>query len=220
MGNYYEGDLRFVLKKDTPEDILKDLIKISFLNDRNKLSMMNISKKFLETDWLKHERCDYPNYTFNICVKENDDYSLKEVEKEVLSFLPNISEYFERLKEKNDDIYECKKRNKKEIVSYVFDISFCMKGYQYLGEYIFDYLFPYIDNSMYDMSYGGCVGHIKDEDGTYDKFFFIDVNLYKKEIESRQYLCKDCKLGFPNELCKYWERCYRAYEIGKKKGDS
>lgn len=103
---------------------------------------------------------------------------------------------------------------------YVFDIKFCMKGYRYegynLGEDIYEFLKQYIDKSMYDMSGGGYIGRIQDEDETYDKTFYVDYDLFYNEIERRKFLCnKDCWYFRENNLCDKYTVCERAYELGK-----
>lgn len=171
MGNYYEGNMTFVLKKDLPEDLLHELETLSGA----KYSRENF--KVLEnTKWIKHEQYDYPIY---------DLY----VEKEY----------------------------------YVFDICFCMKKYCYdeydLGQDIYDFLKQYIDESEYDMSDGGYIGRIHDEDDTYDKSFYIDYTAFNKELERRKYMCNnDCDYYRQGVLCDKYEVCERAYCLGKISG--
>ena len=88
---------------------------------------------------------------------------------------------------------------------YVFDIHFCMKGYRYdeydLGQDIYEFLKQYIDETYYDMSDGGYIGRIYDEDDTYDKTFYVDYTKFNKELEKRRHLCN-------SDCCYYREGVY------------
>ncbi len=64
---------------------------------------------------------------------------------------------------------------------YLFIVNLCMKGYMShnddLGLNIYNSLIEYIDKSQYDMSDGGYIGKVCDEDGTYTKCFYVDYNI-------------------------------------------
>lgn len=169
MGNYYEGNMRFILKKDLPEDLLYELKILS----SGKECPIEYFKVLKNTKWIKHERYDYPGYNLYL----EDDY-------------------------------------------YVFDIHFCMKGYRYdeydLGQDIYEFLKQYIDETYYDMSDGGCIGRIYDEDDTYDKTFYVDYTKFNKELEKRRHLCNsDCCYYREGVLCDKYIVCERAYCLGK-----
>lgn len=64
MGNYYEGEMVFILRHDTPTEIINDLstlakYRMSF-NDYSEDTFGILQK----TKWFKHERFYYPNYYF------------------------------------------------------------------------------------------------------------------------------------------------------------
>ena len=104
---------------------------------------------------------------------------------------------------------------------YLFEIDFCMKGYRIgtddLGQDIYDFLKSYIDESVYDMSDGGYIGRIHDEDGTYDKSFYVNYDIFNCEIEKRKYLCNaDCYYHKENCLCDKYVVCKRAYQLGEQ----
>ena len=106
-----------------------------------------------------------------------------------------------------------------EYTGWYFSINFCMKGYMYdgddLGQDIYDFLQPYIDETAYNMANGGYVGKVEDEDGTYRKEFYVDYEQFNKIIESREYLCKGCYKKMDGSLCNDWKYCKRAYDIGR-----
>lgn len=100
-----------------------------------------------------------------------------------------------------------------------FNANFSMKGYMYdgddLGQDIYDFLYPYLDQKIFSAPDGGYLGLVEDEDETYRKEFYADYTQFNKIVESRQFLCKKCDIHIEGSLCKYWHLCKRAYEIGK-----
>lgn len=105
--------------------------------------------------------------------------------------------------------------------SYVFCVDFYMKGYLLggndLGESICDVLKPYLDEQSYDMSAGGFIGRICDEDDSYDKSFYINDEFFKKEMERRSYICnKDCWYFWDKRLCDRYKWCERVYKLGRE----
>lgn len=105
-----------------------------------------------------------------------------------------------------------------DYTGWYFSITFCMKGYRYdgddLGQDIYDFLHPYIDQTVYDMSNGGYIGKVEDEDGTYYKEFYVDYTQYNKALEGRKYICDGCGANI-GALCNGWVYCKRAYDIGR-----
>lgn len=104
---------------------------------------------------------------------------------------------------------------------YLFEVGFCMKGYRIneddLGEDIYEFLKPYIDTTVYDMSDGGFIGEVSDEDDTYEKQFYVDYDILIKEIKKRAHLCNsNCFYFKCNTLCKKYNICKRAYELGRQ----
>ena len=103
---------------------------------------------------------------------------------------------------------------------YLFETDFCMKGYRVdgdcLGEDIYEFLKQYIDETYYDMSDGGYIGRIYDEDDTYNKTFYVDYTKFNKELEKRRHLCNsDCCYYREGVLCDKYIVCERAYCLGK-----
>lgn len=116
--------------------------------------------------------------------------------------------------------YNLKLKKCDEHEFYLFEIDFCMKGYRIgtddLGQDIYDFLKSYIDESVYDMSDGGYIGRIHDDDDTYDKNFYVNYDIFKREIEKRKYLCNaDCYYHKENCLCDKYVVCKRAYQLGE-----
>lgn len=104
---------------------------------------------------------------------------------------------------------------------YLFEIDFCMKGYcingDDLGEDIYEFLKQYIDEYVYDMSDGGYIGRITDEDETYDKSFYVNYDKFNSKKEERKHLCNDnCRYYEEDVLCDKYNICDRAYQLGKK----
>ena len=104
---------------------------------------------------------------------------------------------------------------------YEIFIQFCMKGYMDddddLGQDIYDALKPYIDEYEYnDISHGGYIGRIYDENCTYDKTFYVNEDIRKQEMKRRKHLCNPhCHSYKENYLCDQYEACNRAYLIGQ-----
>ena len=169
--------------------ILRNDIPMDIVND---LYMLNTCSKF-------DEDC-----------KKDDFIALKDTMwfKHQRFHYPNY--YFHQVQDK------CNKKK------YILHITFEMKGYVIdgndLGQDIYDTLKPYIDESAYaDISNGGYIGRIYDEDDTYDKTFYADEDILKQEIKRRKYLCnQDCGDYKENCLCDRYEACNRAYLIGQK----
>jgi len=78
---------------------------------------------------------------------------------------------------------------------------------------LIDILLPYRDDKTNNK-----VGTIKDEDHTYRKVFVWNYKEFKNEIKSREYLCRDCDKYSYDFLCRNYNICKRAYEIGYRKG--
>lgn len=187
MGNYYEGTLRIPLKKNISKNLKNALIKMCYWQEEIKKP-----KEWENEECFKHERWDYPNFSFGFVLKENEDIEILEYEGEDF----------------NDETYYPKKFWQ-NLVGYYLDIRFCMKGYNQLGEKYINWLKPFMDNKL-----SNYLGEIKDEDGTYKKQFFIDDTILKKEIDSRKYICNGCNNFNENFLCDNFDICKRAYNIG------
>lgn len=173
MGNYYEGELIFGLKRELPDNLLHDLLFIgSDQNHGENIQSLLLYENLKSSKWMNHERAMYPSYNLEF----------------------------------NEGIW-------------CLGINFCMKGYRYqgddLGQDIYDFLHPYIDQTAYDMTNGGYIGKIEDEDGTYRKEFYVDYDQFNALVKSRQYLCKGCYKGIAGSLCNTWSYCKRAYDIGR-----
>lgn len=184
MGNYYKGALTFVLKNDTPVEIVNNLHQLSYCSDHGEDYVRDYFKTLKDTKWFKHKRFNYPQYKFT-------QYDLSA----------------------DRSIYE------------IF-IRFCMKGYMDndddLGQDIYDTLKPYIDESEYDdISNGGYIGRIYDEDCTYDKTFYVNEDRLMEEMERRKHVCNPHCYSYKEKcLCDQYAACNRAYVRGLKDGKS
>lgn len=142
-------------------------------------------------------------------------------EKEEVGKYPRAKDYFSYDERYDYPAYDLKFKKCNDHEFYLFKVVFCMKGYRTygddLGEDIYDFLKQYIDKSVYDMSDGGFIGRVYDEDDTYDKTFYVEYDLFNQEIKRRKYLCnKDCFCFKENNLCEKYDICKRAYELGKQ----
>ncbi len=178
VGNYYEGNLAFGLKKDIPEDLLHDLSLLTKNCSEEDFWDKLLCKEFKESKWANHYRLLYAAYYLDFYKSPTDNYT-----------------------------------------GWCFSINFCMKGYRYdgddLGQDIYNFLHPYIDQAAYDMTNGGYIGKVKDEDGTYRKEFYVDYDQFNKIVEDRQHLCEGCYKEMADSLCDDWIYCKRAYDIGR-----
>lgn len=179
MGNYYEGEMVFILRHDTPTEIIDDLRTLA--KYRRQCSAYNEDTFGIlqKTKWFKHERFYYPNY------------------------------YFET--------YSCMHGS----TGYVFKVVFYIEGYVIerddLGKDIYNTLKPYIDEPAYDIYNCQYLGKVHDEDGTYNKTFYVNEDKAKQEMEKRKYLCNSkCHIWNKNDLCDNYKICHRAYLIGQK----
>ena len=147
------------------------------------------------------------------------ELSKDEIKKENLSFLKN-TKWIQHERFSYPHYYFESAVSDEGIKCWNLEIDFCMKGYQLgfdLGSSIYDVLKPYIEERLYDMSYGGSIGHIEDEDDTYDKIFYIDEELLEKEMERRSYICnKDCWYFRDKRLCDRYKWCERVYKLGRE----
>lgn len=197
MGNYYEGTLRFFIRKDIPKEDFNDL---KLMNDRCD-QKESYSEKLQNSRWFQHERWDRV-YTdlFHVCHYDGDDadgYCLLPVDE--IDIPADIT-----------------------VVGYLFEVRICTKGYRTdgndLGEAIVDYLIGMCDLSLYEDDIG-MIGRVNDEDETYDREFHIDEEAFKKEQEKKKFLCEGCRFWSEKLTCEEWDRCYRAYMIGCKENN-
>lgn len=196
MGNYFEGNLFIVLKKDIPKELKDALIQLSNCNEKT------IPTQYAKEPCFQHERWNYPSFSFGYLAKADETDIVKYIDIEYEEYHSCENDDFE-LKKEYDKILE-------KFCAYYVEIRFCMKGYQKLGELYVDWLRPYMDLNK-DFNY---LGEIEDEDSTYHKKFYANEELLKQEENQRNYLCKDC----PNKidgLCDFYSICKRAYNIGK-----
>lgn len=194
MGNYFEGDLFIVLKKDIPDELKDALIQLSNWNSKE------IPTKYEKEPCFQHERWDNPVFSFGYFVGPDEHGYYLQVD--YLDY-QNSEKEDEDLKKEFDKMLE-------HFCGYYVKINFCMKGYQHLGELYVDWLRPYMNQSV-EFNY---LGEIEDEDSTYHKKFYANEELLKQEEDKRAYLCNDC----PNKidgLCNFFETCKRAYDLGK-----
>ena len=151
-------------------------------------------------------------YKLSHCCDQCKDYV-----KEDFEMLQN-TKWFKH-KRFNYPQYQFIKHELADRITYELLIEFCMKGYREggddLGQDIYDTLKPYIDELSYDLI-DGYIGNIYDEDGTYNRTFYVNEEKLKKRMEKRKYLCNSkCHLYHKDRLCIHYKICHRAYLIGK-----
>mgnify|MGYP003296340843 CR=1 FL=1 len=193
MGNYYEGRLSIALRKDIPHQLMIDLISLCFWNYEKR------NDEELKSHWKEEplfKRKDISNisisYSFLLEDEENGRYLL-EYEGENL-----CDEMYDEIWDKH--------------IGYCVDINICTKRNFFendsdLGQDFIDWLKPYaIEKFNY-------IGQIKDEDGTFEKEYFLDSLPFLEEKKQREFLCKGCEKDKPMALCKNYVYCKRAYEV-------
>lgn len=214
MGNYYEGSLTFILKKDIKKEILNDLIILSdtyaLMGDElEKFDISVFSDELRKTNLLKHERWSWPHY-----------------ELYKIYYNPNGKDFYEKyiLTDYNESKEELEEIKDLNICNYRLNIRFNMKHYLNnkldLGIILCNFLKPYIDENIYDMNEGGYIGTIRDEDFTYRKEFYINQFFLKEKLKEREFLCQNCNYYLHDSLCENYDLCKRAYDIGLKNGEN
>lgn len=183
MGNYYEGILTIPLLKNISEDLKKALIGLSYWKET-----IEKPKLWEKESCFQHERWDSPKMSFGFILKSGYlEYEGEPIEDETLY---------------SKDFWN-------DLIGYYFQLNFCMKNYNNLGELYVEWLRPYV-NTEY-----GYLGNIHNEDQSYNKDFFINEDIFKQEIKDREYLCKSCDKFISTCLCKNYFYCCRAYNLGK-----
>ncbi|MDO4282061.1 MAG: hypothetical protein Q4D02_00310 [Clostridia bacterium] len=204
MGNYYEGKLTFVLKKEIDDSILNDL---QLLCDWNTHKLEEFSEYFRKTKLSKHREAQSLGVQINYLISENENM-LDEVS------LIECQHYEEYAKAKGKMGAAITK------LGYYVVVRLNTKYYRSdgdLGEFICEYFKPFIDTQLYDMTDGGYIGMVEDEDGTYKRSFYIDEKPLKEKLRSIEYLCKGCEQNIhKNYICEYVTLCKRAYDLGRK----
>jgi hypothetical protein len=187
MGNYYEGEISIALKLDTPHEILIDLIHMSYWQNK-----MLIPEKYKEEPIFKNENFNRLKISYGFVFKENENVSLIEYENEPLC-----------------ELFQDEPEKWKYLVNYYVKINVCLKGYKNLIEEFIDWIRPYTDSTY------NYLGNIKDEDGYYNKDFYLDFTSFKKEIEESKMICKGCDNFWETSLCRNYKYCKQAFEKGK-----
>ena len=195
MGNYYGGTLKFFIRRDITKE---DFIDLKMMADGCAQKEL-YSKKLQESSWFQHKRWIWVcAELFYLCSYEAEGKDER--------YLISVDE--EEVPENVDPI------------GYMLDVTIHTKGYRYggndLGEAIVDSLIDMCDISLYNDAFG-TIGRIRDEDCTYDREFHMDEEGFKKHQENMKFLCEGCSSWSDEHICDHWDKCLRAYEIGKKK---
>lgn len=186
MGNYFEGEISIALKLDTPHDILISLINMCYWQDK-----MLIPEGYENEPIFKNENFDRLKISYGFVFKESDIYCV-EYENE------NLCELF---------IEEPNKWN--SLINYYVKINVCLKGYNNLIEEFIDWIRPYADDTY------NYLGNIQDEDGYYNKDFYLDFKEFKEEHDKIKIICEGCENFYETSLCRNLKFCKRAFEKGK-----
>lgn len=187
MGNYYEGTLSIPLKKDIPHELRIALIEMCYWQEE----MNKIPNKWKDEPIFKNDRFDRIRFEYGFVLKIDDEFETLEYEGEDLC---DKSLY-------DEDFW-------KKLDGYFLKANFCFKGYKNVGEELVDFLKPYMDTRF------NYLGNIKDEDGYYNKDFFIDDTEFKKEQEKRLKVCEGCEDRKETCFCENYYLCERAYLRG------
>lgn len=136
------------------KELPEDILNLLIhLNENDGIKPSN----FENEAYFQKDRWDSPKFEFGYWI-------IKDEETDLLPFDFYNSEI--KLQENNNDY----------IYGYYITINFCMKGYNNHMEEFLEFIRPYIHENARNY-----LGHIEDEDGHYNKDFFIDENLEQKE---------------------------------------
>lgn len=186
MGNYFQGTVIFKLKSNLGNEIESFLKWLSSGMEESNLSDF---PSFKDHEYFKKKHYDYPRFEYGVVI-------LVEGDEWLFPYDDEIKEYG---------------FNQSDITGKYLKISVCMKGYDNHIESFMKLIRPYIDNRA-----ANYVGEIHDEDGLYNKRFYVDEKKLVEEIKNREYLCADCEYNSPLTLCDYYTICKRAYNMGRK----
>lgn len=93
-------------------------------------------------------------------------------------------------------------------------LSICTKHFKTNSIlWMIDMCRPYMVNDGPEDNY---LGNISDEDGYYDKSFYINDEMFKNEMKKRYFICNpSCDKFNKDVACNFYDICIRAYNIGK-----
>ena len=153
MGNYYEGNIRFILKKDLPEFIIDALL---FIQDKD----FKMPKKYSGIDIFNAENRNKVNIDFSAIIDDMDNTLF--IDKDNYKYITNTYE--------------------NQIIGYDLFVSIILKGkdnYNNIGDKWYDFFKNYIDISLseeyFKLKGDNLLGRVYDEDCTYDKCYFLEV---------------------------------------------
>jgi len=223
MGNYYQGNLQIniepkCLKFSDCFDLIEEFAHLGFENksdlfieitDENGVAFNHFNSfknNIIDKNAQDAQKLVYQDLLIQYNKDVDDDYADCVYDSEDIKF-------FERIKNaiKNDEI-DCENITVNQI-----EISCNTKHFKEYNDEekiikIIERFRPF--KSKNSKNY---IGSISDENQTYYKSFWWDVDVLNTEIENRKYLCEGCQYHkFREELCSRFEICKRAFNLGKQ----
>lgn len=154
MGNYYEGNIRFILRKDLPEFIMDALL---FIQDKD----FKMPKKYSGIDIFNEENRNKVNIDFSAIIDNIDNTMF--IDKDNYKYIINTY--------------------KNQIVGYELFVSVILNGknnYNDLIDKWYSFFKDYIDISLSKECFtvkndNILLGEVHDEDGTYDRYYLLNT---------------------------------------------
>lgn len=153
MGNYYKGNIRFILRKDLPEFIMDALL---FIQDKD----FKIPKKYSGIDIFNEENRNKVNIDFSAIIDNIDNTMF--IDKDNYKYIINTY--------------------KNQIIGYELFVSIVLNGkdnYNNIGDKWYDFFKNYINiplsEEYFTLKGDNLLGRIYDEDCTYDKSYFLEA---------------------------------------------
>ena len=205
MGNYKEGYLELYLKKDTPFTVIESLVDLSYFDgdfkngkdlraERIQRLKKNRTEKFFEGN-IENLHIELSPQIKGLDSTLNGMIDLKGYA--VYSYC--IDHYITDLKMFEDlycddnftngiGITAIKSALKKRRFEKIFvEVRVNSKRYYTEFDDLIDFLRPFLIEN-----HPNKLGHVEDEDGYLRKDFYLDSNLFNKEMQKRKVVCEGC----------------------------
>ena len=230
MGNYKEGYLELYLKKDTPFTVIESLVDLSYFDgdfkngkdlraERIQRLKKNRTEKFFEGN-IENLHIELSPQIKGLDSTLNGMIDLKGYA--VYSYC--IDHYITDLKMFEDlycddtftngiGITAIKSALKKRRFEKIFvEVRVNSKRYNTEFDDLIDFLRPFLIEN-----HPNKLGHVEDEDGYLRKDFYLDSNLFNKEMQKRKVVCEGCRKYVKNYDCDNYIYCSEAFARGVKK---
>lgn len=237
MGNYYNGELRLVLKKTVPLNILCAILSfIHFPKDIEELKeniveerLVKLRERFPKESLFQSNILSCLNVEVGVNFpKKSSGYNLY-CAQNLSYFLSYIAagKTGNRTQRKIEIYYNSKKFNFENLtlsqcidafkknIDLVQSIVVCVQvnAKEYNNELLdfLNFLRPYLI-----LNHRESVGYIQNEDGTVCKELFLNSLEYEKMKMQCKNICKDCERYNKDVDCSYFKYCKNAFIRGQK----